>query len=63
MNFNKIFLNLDLIGLPEFVSGAMENWGLVAYKEVYVLYSDTESSAKDMRQIASVIGHELAHMV
>ena len=51
----------DLIGLPEFVSGAMENWGLVTYKETYVLYSPSESSTVDMRQIASVISHELSH--
>jgi len=41
----------------------MENWGLVTYKETYVLYSATESSAADMRSIAAVISHELAHMV
>lgn len=61
-NWMDHFLS-DLIGLPEFVSGAMENWGLVTYKETLVLYSYNESSAFDMRRIAGVISHELAHMV
>lgn len=53
----------DLIGIPEFVSGAMENWGLITYKETYILYSDSDSSISDMQRITAVISHELAHMV
>ncbi|OTF72637.1 hypothetical protein BLA29_000862, partial [Euroglyphus maynei] len=53
---------LDLIGLPEFVSGAMENWGLITYKETYVLFDINASSSNDKQKIAQVIAHELAHM-
>lgn len=53
----------DLIGLPEFVSGAMENWGLVTYKETAILFSPTDSSSAEQRSIAGTIAHEIAHMV
>lgn len=65
-DFTKIsykFSKLDLIGLPEFVSGAMENWGLVTYKETYVLFDNDKSNLNDKQKIAKVIAHELAHMV
>lgn len=65
-DFTKIpykFSKLDLIGLPEFVSGAMENWGLVTYKETYILFDKEKSNLNDKQKIAKVIAHELAHMV
>lgn len=40
----------------------MENWGLITYKETYILYSPTESSASDQRSVAATISHESAHM-
>lgn len=52
---------LDLIGLPDFSSGAMENWGLVTFRES-VLYVDPSSSSVETKQfVAMVICHELAH--
>lgn len=56
-------LFLDQIALPDFESGAMENWGLVTYRETALLY-DLETSANGNKQrIATVVSHELAHMV
>ncbi|XP_038060244.1 glutamyl aminopeptidase-like isoform X2 [Patiria miniata] len=52
---------LDMIAIPDFTSGAMEHWGLITYREVYLLYSDTESSEANKQRIAEVVAHELAH--
>ncbi|XP_043920045.1 endoplasmic reticulum aminopeptidase 2-like [Protopterus annectens] len=52
---------LDLIAIPDFQSGAMENWGLITYRETALLYDPMTSSASDKLWIMKVIGHELAH--
>ncbi|XP_022079859.1 glutamyl aminopeptidase-like isoform X2 [Acanthaster planci] len=52
---------LDMIAIPDFTSGAMEHWGLITYREVYLLYSETESSVSNKQRIAEVVAHELAH--
>ena len=48
------------LALPDFSAGAMENWGLVTYREVYLLV-DENSSAESRQQVALVVAHELAH--
>lgn len=48
------------VALPDFSSGAMENWGLVTYREVYLLV-DENSTAVSRQQVALVVAHELAH--
>ncbi len=53
----------DLIAIPDFESGAMENWGLTTYRETSLLYDPTISSASDKLWVTLVIGHELAHQV
>ncbi|KAI8907048.1 peptidase family M1-domain-containing protein [Powellomyces hirtus] len=52
---------MDLIAIPDFSAGAMENWGLVTYREIYLLYDEKNSTAKVKEGIAYVVGHELAH--
>uniref|UniRef100_A0A6Q2Y6I6 Aminopeptidase n=1 Tax=Esox lucius TaxID=8010 RepID=A0A6Q2Y6I6_ESOLU len=52
---------LDQIALPDFSAGAMENWGLVTYRETALLYEDGVSSTANKEWIATVIAHELAH--
>lgn len=52
---------LDLIGLPEYASGAMENWGAITFREA-VLLIDENSSVANKRSVTSVLGHEIAHM-
>uniref|UniRef100_A0A672MY19 Aminopeptidase n=1 Tax=Sinocyclocheilus grahami TaxID=75366 RepID=A0A672MY19_SINGR len=54
---------LDLIAIPDFQSGAMENWGLTTYMETSLLYDPDISSASDKLWVTMVIGHELAHQV
>ncbi|WP_162012332.1 M1 family metallopeptidase [Streptococcus sp. S784/96/1] len=48
------------VGLPDFSAGAMENWGLVTYREVYLLVDDN-STVSSRQQVALVIAHEVAH--
>lgn len=51
----------DLIAIPDFQSGAMENWGLTTYKETSLLFDPLTSSVSDKLWVTMVIGHELAH--
>ncbi|NXG60280.1 ERAP1 aminopeptidase, partial [Hemiprocne comata] len=52
---------LDLAAIPDFQSGAMENWGLTTYRESALLYDPEKSSASSKLWITSIIAHELAH--
>ncbi|XP_041643413.1 endoplasmic reticulum aminopeptidase 2 isoform X2 [Cheilinus undulatus] len=51
----------DLIAIPDFESGAMENWGLTTYRETSLLFDPSTSSVSDKLWVTMVIGHELAH--
>jgi len=51
----------DHVALPDFSSGAMENWGLVTYREVALLADPATTSISSKQYVASVIAHELAH--
>ncbi len=52
---------LDLIAIPDFSHGAMENWGAVTYRESALLVDPEHSSASNKQWVALVIAHELAH--
>src|SRR3989344_1620115 len=54
--------SLDLIAIPDFASGAMENWGAVTYRETALLVDEELSSTVNKQWVALVIAHELAHM-
>lgn len=54
---------MDLVAIPDFAAGAMENWGLVTYRTVYLLFDEKVSAAKSKQGIAYVVAHELAHQV
>lgn len=51
---------LDLIALPEYSAGAMENWGAITFRELGLLV-DENSSSSNRRTVTEVIGHEIAH--
>jgi aminopeptidase N len=51
----------DHVALPDFASGAMENWGLITYREVALLADPKTSSISSKRYAATVISHELSH--
>jgi tricorn protease interacting factor F2/3 len=52
---------LDLIAVPDFASGAMENWGAITFRETILLYDPKTSSTRTKQYIAEVVSHELAH--
>ncbi|XP_074956970.1 LOW QUALITY PROTEIN: aminopeptidase N [Phalacrocorax aristotelis] len=51
----------DQVGLPDFNAGAMENWGLVTYRENSLLFDNASSSIGNKERVVTVIAHELAH--
>jgi puromycin-sensitive aminopeptidase len=52
---------LDLIAVQGLSYGAMENWGLVTYRETYLLFDPENSSFQSKQTVALIVGHELAH--
>ncbi len=52
---------LDLVAVPEFWAGAMENWGAIAFSEMALL-ADANTSTLRRRGIAETTAHEMAHM-
>jgi aminopeptidase N len=52
---------VDMIAIPDFSAGAMENWGLVTYREVALLCDEKTVSAVQKQRICTVVAHELAH--
>ncbi len=51
----------DHVALPDFSSGAMENWGLITYREIALLADPTTTSISSKQYVATVVAHELAH--
>jgi len=51
----------DHVALPDFSSGAMENWGLVTYREIALLADPKTISVSGKQYIAGVVAHELSH--
>lgn len=52
---------LDMLALPDFSSAAMENWGLVTYREQAMLVDPKNTTIDTKQYVAMVIAHELAH--
>ena len=52
-----------MIAVPDMSAGAMENWGLITYRQAILLYEPKKSSASDQQITAVVVAHELAHQV
>ncbi|MGE3271452.1 MAG: M1 family metallopeptidase [Chloroflexota bacterium] len=53
---------LDMIALPDFAAGAMENLGAITYRETALLADTSIASHADLERVADVIAHEIAHM-
>ena len=51
---------LNLISVPEFALGAMENWGAITFREILLTVSE-KTGARTLKSVAGVIAHELAH--
>ena len=52
---------LDMIAVPDFAAGAMENWGLVTYREEALLFDPDNSSLFVKEDVCYTVAHELAH--
>jgi puromycin-sensitive aminopeptidase len=52
---------LDMLCVTEFAAGAMENWGLVTYREVDLMIDAEKASSQQKQRVAIVVAHELAH--
>ena len=52
---------MDMVAIPDFSAGAMENWGLVTYRVVDVLFDEKASGASVKERVAETVQHELAH--
>ncbi|GAD98240.1 aminopeptidase [Paecilomyces variotii No. 5] len=52
---------MDMVAIPDFSAGAMENWGLITYRIVDVLLDEKTSGASMKERIAETVQHELAH--
>ena len=58
----KIFVFYqDLIGIPDFSYSAMENWGMVTFREDALYYSGEYNTVSNKQNVALIIAHELAH--
>ncbi|CAH0763600.1 unnamed protein product [Diatraea saccharalis] len=56
--------NMDMkqAAIPDFSAGAMENWGLLTYREALILYDPENSNHFYKQRVANIISHEIAHM-
>ncbi len=52
---------LNMIAIPDFSAGAMENWGAITYRESALLVDPKNSSTMNKQWVALVIAHEIAH--
>jgi puromycin-sensitive aminopeptidase len=53
---------MDMIAIPDFAFGAMENLGFVTYRETALLVDPALASLAEKKRVAEVVAHELAHM-
>ncbi|HEY9716939.1 MAG TPA: M1 family metallopeptidase [Trichormus sp.] len=53
---------LDLIAIPDFAFGAMENLGAVTFRETALLVDEKTASHAELERVADVVAHEIAHM-
>jgi len=53
---------LDLIAIPDFAAGAMENLGAITFRETALLVDETAASHAELERVADVVAHENAHM-
>jgi puromycin-sensitive aminopeptidase len=53
---------LDMLAIPDFTQGAMENLGCITFRESDLLIDPTTASLAEMQRVAEVVDHEMAHM-
>ena len=55
--------SFSFAAIPDFAAGAMENWGLVCFRDTALLLDQNSSSAAAFQAVAETVSHELAHQV
>lgn len=53
---------LDLLAIPDFAAGAMENLGAITFRETALLVDPAQASHAELERVADVVAHEVAHM-
>ncbi len=53
---------LDLLAIPDFAAGAMENLGAITFRETALLVDEAAATHSELERIADVVAHENAHM-
>uniref|UniRef100_A0A1Q3FGJ4 Aminopeptidase N n=2 Tax=Culex tarsalis TaxID=7177 RepID=A0A1Q3FGJ4_CULTA len=61
MRYSEQMPEMKQFAIPDFAAGAMENWGLVTYREQYLLFNPALSTYRTKTNIATIIAHEYAH--
>lgn len=52
-----------MMAVPHFAAGAMENWGLMIYREATLIWDPVSGTEVARQKVATVISHEIAHQV
>lgn len=52
---------MDMVGIHDFSAGAMENWGLITYRMVDLIFDESKSTIQTKQRVSEVVYHELAH--
>ncbi|XP_048750155.2 aminopeptidase N-like [Ostrea edulis] len=60
-NITDVLTKSDHVAVPDFSGGAMENWGLVLYRETALLYEHGVSSSENKLMVTLIVAHEVAH--
>jgi puromycin-sensitive aminopeptidase len=53
---------VDLVAIPDFAAGAMENLGCITFRDTALLVDPSKAARAEMERVADVVAHELAHM-
>nr|XP_034185422.1 aminopeptidase N-like [Osmia lignaria] len=61
LNYTSYVKKMDQVTIKDFSPSAMENWGLVTYRETSLLYEEGVTTTRSKQSIATVIAHEFAH--
>ncbi|NXY82375.1 AMPQ Aminopeptidase, partial [Alcedo cyanopectus] len=61
LNISYSLQKTDLVALPDFGAGAMENWGLMTFQESSLMYSPSDKFTTRKAMIAIIVSHELGH--
>lgn len=62
-HYRNNFSISDLVAIPDFLTGAMENWGLIGFVSPMLLFDPEKTSDSLKQDVCETITHELAHQV